>query len=428
MKTLKIFSMAALALVMAACSSEDNEIQQPAQKQQGPMKFTATLAAPNSGASTRTTATADGDNFNVAWKVGDDIALIYEVSSTRYLDKATVTAVDASGNATISGILSTSVTSGTAVNLVYPYDVVNQYWGQEEDTYGTGKGYTPEPYYFYNQAGVTPTDETNGIPKYDWRDGVGTFGVDGNSVTLSDNVVMAPNVAIWKLTLQDESTPTPNSIQAKELLFMDPYFRYSISTSATNVIYLYLPIPYLPISSSEIVVVDENGDEYSYTITNVLSLTAGKIYASTVTLKKMYTIDFSDGYIFSYSGDDQSWQDAINNHPAMNYAWSIENGHVRDRTGFLMNADGNAYIDPSSAIDPSETYKFLLNQYPCYPAEIYYIDGETWNDAITKHSTENAGWSIDGSAVKYNGQTLCKDGNEVDATDTIPSWGDFSFK
>lgn len=427
MKTFKLFSMAALAIMMAACSSNDDEILQPAQ-QQGPMKFTATLAAPNSGATNRTTATADGSNYNVAWAVDDEIALIYQVSSTRYLDKATVTAVDASGNATISGILSTSVTSGTAVNLVYPYDVVNQYYGQAEDTWGTGKGYTPEPSYFFDQAGATPTDETNGLPKFDWRDGVGTFGVDGSSVTLSDNVVMAPNVAIWKLTLQDESTPTPNSIQAKELLFTDPYFRYSISTSATNVIYLYLPIPYLPISSSEIVAVDENGDEYSYTITNALSLTPGKIYASTVTLKRMYTIDFTDGNILSYSGDDQSWQDAINNHPAMNYAWSIENGHVRDRTGFLMNAAGDAYIDPSSAIDPSVTYTILLNIY-CDGAEIYYIDGETWNDAITKHSTENAGWSIDGSAVKYNGLTLYDwEDNVVDATTAIPSWGGFSFK
>ena len=40
MKTLKLFSMAALALVMAACSNDDNEIQQPAQ--QGPITFTAT--------------------------------------------------------------------------------------------------------------------------------------------------------------------------------------------------------------------------------------------------------------------------------------------------------------------------------------------------------------------------------------------------
>ena len=123
MKTFKLFSMAALALVMAACSSDDNEIQQP--EEQGKMHFTATLAAPNNGPTTRTVATADGDNYNVAWKVGDVIALIYTDSeSDRQKDEATVTAVDGSGNATIECDLSETVNDGADVTLVYPYDVV----------------------------------------------------------------------------------------------------------------------------------------------------------------------------------------------------------------------------------------------------------------------------------------------------------------
>ena len=43
-------------------------------------------------------------------------------------------------------------------------------------------------------------------------------------------------------------------------------------------------------------------------------------------------------------------------------------------------------------------------------ASIHYNEGESWKDAIQKYPTENAGWSIDGNTVKYNGNyTLCID-------------------
>ena len=40
---------------------------------------------------------------------------------------------------------------------------------------------------------------------------------------------------------------------------------------------------------------------------------------------------------------------------------------------------------------------------------IYYLDGETWADAIANHPTVNAGWAItgNGNVVVYNGYSLC---------------------
>ena len=55
MKTFKIFSTAALALMMAACSSEDAALNNsPAQQQGRKVHFTATIAAPSGNAGTRT--------------------------------------------------------------------------------------------------------------------------------------------------------------------------------------------------------------------------------------------------------------------------------------------------------------------------------------------------------------------------------------
>ena len=69
----KLFSIAAAALMMVACSTDD--LTQQTQIKTGEMHFTATIAAPSG--TTRTTYEQDGDNINVKWVVGDEIALVH---------------------------------------------------------------------------------------------------------------------------------------------------------------------------------------------------------------------------------------------------------------------------------------------------------------------------------------------------------------
>ena len=122
MKTLKLFCMAALTLVMGACSNDDNEMEQPAQPQTQ-IHFTATIAALGNGATTRTTYTENGKTINVAWAVDDQIALVHNGVK----DVATVTAVDdVSGNATIEATLTGSPSDQDDVVLVYPADAVGE--------------------------------------------------------------------------------------------------------------------------------------------------------------------------------------------------------------------------------------------------------------------------------------------------------------
>ena len=81
MKTFKILSIAALALMMGACNNEDPVLDNnPATGQQ--IQFSATIAAPGSGATTRTIYTEQTDNgiIKVSWKEGDEIALIQRIS------------------------------------------------------------------------------------------------------------------------------------------------------------------------------------------------------------------------------------------------------------------------------------------------------------------------------------------------------------
>ncbi len=280
MKTFKIFSMAALALLMAACS----EFQQPAE---GPMHFKATIAAPNSGIMTRTTASKDGDNYNVAWKVGDRIALVYEDSNgDRQKDEAEVTAVDGSGNATISATLSGPVDVITAVTLVYPCDIV---YDTVDDP--TGKNYLIDDRYF--SQNVTSIEDA--LPTLDWREGSAYFAVGKSEIGLNSSVTMNPQVAIWKLNLTVGSIPfTAASLEGPG---GKAYF------SGSSVIF-FVPIPYFyfaqglgPIEFSA----NDGITYYVYSPTGPVTLTGGKIYESTLALTVLLcselSVDGSTAYI-----------------------------------------------------------------------------------------------------------------------------------
>jgi len=121
MKTTKLFFMAALALMTAACSNDDNDLttQQP-QKAEG-ITITAQLAPKTNGATTR--AVSDGTNKIVAeWAVNEHIAILYTKDATQYAADATITDVDGSGAATITFTVEAGTPDDTPCTLVYPYD------------------------------------------------------------------------------------------------------------------------------------------------------------------------------------------------------------------------------------------------------------------------------------------------------------------
>ena len=110
--------MAALALMTAACSNDDNEMTQQPQKARG-ITITAQLAPKTNGATTR--AVSDGTNKIVAeWAVNEHIAILYTKDATKYTADATITAVDGSGTATIEFTVEAGTPDNTACTLVYP--------------------------------------------------------------------------------------------------------------------------------------------------------------------------------------------------------------------------------------------------------------------------------------------------------------------
>ena len=286
MKTFKLFSMAALALAMAACSNEDSALENavPAQ-QQGAMKFTATLAAPGSGATTRTTYTevtegADAGKIKVAWKAGDEISLYDEDGGATCT--ATVGTPAGDGSATISGTFDQQVEVGHNITATYPASAVID-------------GFNAK---FASQAGTIAYIQDN----LDYRIGTSTISVEGTDATLATALQMESQIAIWKLTLQNSSS---GALSATKVTIKNGSTVIAATTdiTATSAVYLALNLENGNISGADITIEATVGsDTYTYSASGV-SLAKGNYYQSTVKMDP--TVTLTPAQIGDLSGGDK---------------------------------------------------------------------------------------------------------------------------
>jgi hypothetical protein len=329
MKTFKLFSMAALALAMAACSNEDSALENaaPAQ-QQGTMKFTATLAAPGSGATTRTTYTevTEGDDagkINVAWKAGDEIYLYDEGNGATCT--ATVGTPAASGSATISGTFSKQVEAGHSITATYPVSAVSDDFNAK----------------FTSQAGTPAYIQDN----LDYRIGTSTISVDGDQATLATALQMESQIAIWKLTLQNSSS---EALSATKVTIKNGSTVIAATTdiSATSAVYLALNLKSGNISGADITIEATVGsDTYTYSKSGV-SLAKGNYYQSTLKMTKAPTIIKWTSSDFPSSSEGSEGPSSANSFAkygiTMSVSRTIDFGHmVFEGNGTFTSTVGN---------------------------------------------------------------------------------------
>ena len=331
MKTLRIFSMAALVLVMAACTSSDIEIPQ----QDGKMHFTAKIAAPNSGSATKTVYTEDGSTINVAWRAkedggyeGDKIALIHNGVK----DIATVTAVDGSGNATIEATISGTPQDGDDVVLVYPAASV--------DATGSGTAFEPNDDYLalgFNQDGTLDYIQNN----LDGRQGSGQLSVSGGTASLKGSVKMNSQIAIWKLNLQDNAA-TPNALSAAALTITVGEIPVAAATASSATSEYYLCLVPATLSSGDLTISATVGsDTYSCVKENGVTLEAGKYYQSTVTMAK--TVNIAAGDVIVPAG--KHWLIQGDGTTVSNHTITIEDGATVTLRNVKITADNTNAIN-----------------------------------------------------------------------------------
>ncbi len=196
MKTIKIMSIAVLALAMAACS---NDTEQPAAVQTscpgGGIPFSATITT---GSQTRAlTENTTDHTLDAAWATGEKVALVYGET----LDEVTVTRND-DGTATITGSLTGSPKQGDAVTVIYPASAVD----------ATTKAVKTN--LLSAQDGTLATIATS----LDLRQSDGaTLTVGAGHASLNGTVILSNQIAIVKFSLSDGN----NALAAKQFVIKD---------------------------------------------------------------------------------------------------------------------------------------------------------------------------------------------------------------
>ena len=268
--TMKSFFMAALALMTVACSSnDDNNFAQQPKTGEG-ITITAQLAPKSGNAATR--AVSDQNSYIKAeWAVNEHIAILYEVSSTKYAADARITAVDGTtGAATIEFTVNGSTADNTPCTLIYPLSAA------KDDNTG-----------LKDVSTLLGAQDGTLNANLDIRVGEGTIhtATPGLSVTTQP----AAQYAIFKFTTMNSDGSA--TVNVKPLTITTDMENFVITpTSPTSELYAALP----PLTEQAVSFVATSANGH----TNIaaypsITFTAGKYYQSTIKMTELTTIDLS---------------------------------------------------------------------------------------------------------------------------------------
>ena len=306
--TFRLLGMAVLGLLtVTACSNDDNtsgdsSIDEPVLSSGIP--FSATISAAGAGSQTRALSGPDAsDVITATWAVNEQVAMVYKVGSEMKVTPATVSAVSdgtdgkTPDTATITATLDGGVTTGTPVTLIYPYSAV--------ETAGDNIGQVKSDV-FAHQNGTIDGISAN----CDLRQATGTITLATSPASLSSNVSMDSQIAIWKLSLKKDAS---TALAATKL---DIYFggkTASATPASTPASTLFMAVP---AGTTGLTIIASDGtDSYIYDKASV-TLAASTYYQSEVTLTKKTTrsITTSDGDVTLNDGEVVTGKGGANTH------------------------------------------------------------------------------------------------------------------
>lgn len=185
---MKFFCMAAVALMMAACSQDDTTADfQNTPKSKG-IAFTATVGL-DADATTRALWIDDDNNRLIAkFAKNETMALVYKIGSQSYNTTAKVTDVDEeTGAATIAATLEDGVVNGTELTIIYPSTAADGATGNIKSgllAEQTGLGVNPAANVFL-----------------DVRKGTGIVSIIGDQAVMGSATKLKAQYAFCKYTL-----------------------------------------------------------------------------------------------------------------------------------------------------------------------------------------------------------------------------------
>ena len=289
MKTTKLFFMAALALMTAACSNDDNDLTTPQPQKAEGITITAQLAPKTNGATTR--AVSEGSGMIVSeWAENEHIAVLYTKDATQYAADATITDVDGLGTATIEFTVEAGTPDNTPCTLVYPYTAA------KDDHTGVK-----------DAATLLAAQDGTLSANLDVRVGEGTIQTTTPGLTVTTQP--AAQFAIFKFTTKSK-TGEYGSLQntdVTKLTVTTGGQNYVITpASATSTLYAALPA----VSGQTVSFTATDGSNLYAASKASVSFDAAKYYQSTVKMGKMIEV---------FGGSDPFIDDFIDNFPRYKY-------------------------------------------------------------------------------------------------------------
>ena len=340
MKTIKYFTMAALALLMTtACSNEDNDVS-PAEPQQAQgITITAQLA-PKEGGVTRAVVDNGDGKLTATWAEGEQIAILYDGTQTI----ATVKEVAGDGSATIEFEVASGTDDGTACTLIYPASAVDNDYKLKT----------------YNKLFATQSGQLSA--ELDVRVGSGTIQTTTPGLTVTTQP--QPEFSIFKLTLVNTGN---NELCPAEFVVSDD--AGGVITTVTQVgnpmDVLYVALPPLSAVTYWFNATNSAGMPYIARVSVSSATKAGKFYISTVKMATIGDVVLSNGK-FAAKGTD-------NEQAVIAYIGSVEMYFKH----FLAIAPEDASSDMLS-LDYAHA---AVSSYACNHAISF--GGETYDAAIS---------------------------------------------
>lgn len=369
MKALRtMIGMAAVTMAVIACNVIEETTVLP---QERLVEFTATILPP---AATRSTLNDNGDGSAAAcWEVGDKIYLEYEQvgSGGARTGKApaTVKTVNPStGAATITATLINPKNNGAAF-IGYPFTPYNEGTADKIDLI---------------QEGTLADIIRNHVR----MEASGELHINGNSASLMWYSDMENKGCIWKLVIKNGGSNITSNVKKLNILINSYGYNtvYSVETSGKSAIYVALPhLQDVGITISA----DTNSASYTMEEKPYITLVAGQMYTSTVTLDtRNYPVNLadaipadvgrpigSDGKI--YRNWNHAHQSLVNEPVAMVAFVKTNEEYTNCDHGLAISLTEPAPIPLSwSDITNSGQHLYEMNN---NSANMYYISGyNTW--------------------------------------------------
>ena len=282
MKTRDIFSLAVLALTMAACTSDETTQSQPnASASTEVIPFSAVIK--NEAATTRGLEEGyDGKSITATWRLFEQVAVVH----SKKVDVLSITDVDIKkGTATVEGGISGPV-DGETVQVVYLGSSGSVMADFKTGLLSMGTDITKTDITF--QASKPLATRQKGTLDFidqelDYRYTDATLKVSGGNATFETAPSLIPQFAIWKVKLKGPATDLEVS---KLVLKKDDAACVTIDLGTSTKSEFYMAVA----PGNGTYAIQASADNYNYNTDNITAtLEAGKFY----TAEKQMTLEVS---------------------------------------------------------------------------------------------------------------------------------------